>query len=79
MSAVSKQMDLLSEMKHCWYRSVDDLVDSLKDAGFEIEDANAEYIDAWGEGIGGLDVMFTLKLAGVPGTIVISDVSVKAH
>ena len=79
MKGMNEQLERLYEMKGYWYSSLDGIVSDLKDGMFEVEDVCAEWIDAWGEGIGGKDVLYTLKLVSVAQTIIITDISFKVY
>ena len=67
-------MERIEEMTQGWYGRLDDLVTDLKDAGFEVEDANMEYVTAWGESEGDKDVFYTLWLEGTTTTFVVKTI-----
>lgn len=79
MIGMNEQLTHLKEMQTQWYGELDDIVDDLKDAMFEVEEVNSEWIDAWGQGDGDKDVLYTLRLGGTEHTIIITDVSFNVY
>ena len=63
----------LTKMMTGWYGRLEDITEELTDMGFEVEEANREYITVWRE-IDGEDKEFLLYLGGTEHTITVDDI-----
>lgn len=65
-------MERIKELTSGWFGRLDDIVNDLKDAGYDVEDCNNEWISCWGED----DTLYTLYLAGTETTIYVDRITV---
>lgn len=63
----------INEYMDNWYGLLDDLLDELKDDGYDILEANSEYITCAGDED---DVQYVLHLNGATRTIYITEIEV---
>ena len=66
-------MDLKEMTDGRFYTRVGDLVDELKDAWVEVDDAGTDKVTGWREE-NGEDVFYTLTLAGTERTLYVKDI-----
>jgi len=62
----------IHEFKYGWYGRLEDLTEELEENGFQVEEANNEYVTVYaGENTEDRDIYHTLRLGGTERTITV--------
>ena len=68
-------MKSINDIANDWYGRLEDLEEELNENGFDVLEANREYVDvSGGEDEDGNDIQYILYLGGTETTIVIKEI-----